>query len=591
MDSARQNHASMRKPRPSLLSAVLSFIAASSPCGGFAPARRRTTQAFGTQLYVAGTKGRRSRSSSVRPVDVTTQSIIRSKHRRATPSGEDDRGLQEHEEPRRTQRRTSTQTQTIERSARRPKNPYSASGGGDSSGYLPDFMQKDPLAMTKQRWRESSQLFEEEETPEGDNMDMMMSVLGFGLAIAVIYALASTTPEILDTRELNEPEGAIREIVRGEGAEGGLVRFVTATSQATSKIVSTALPGNAEDAIAVTVGEGIAGVIGSVATSFVGMLLNLVSDEELIDAIGETKEMEVDLLVSETVASGDYFLTRAAAQPILEALGVPIFAASLVSVLIATVPYEAVKLVSKKQRAALKKEILLDMLLEEEEKRRKEQSVVDKVSNGVFDFIQQLNVRSDSFGDDDEFDEFDIEEEPQPDIPGLDYIELFADVTKWLEYDVLVNSYRGVLALPNGQMLGSSLESAVFGILAALSSQLYTDVLYLYSDFGDPEKRETTLNRSARGWTKVYVTKCVSSATLFGVYELAREPTSRLLSRLVSGGIGGCAGSDDYDLCLETFLYDNPPSDSIVDEFGAFADSASTILDGLFSEVLKLVGG
>ena len=542
---------------------------------------------FVAELYVAGTK-ERSRSSAVRPVGVTTAQS-RHKRRRAMPSVYDDRDLQEHDESRRTPR-TSTPTQT-ERRTRRPKNPYS--GGGDSTDYLPDFMRKDPLAVTKQRWRESSQLFEEE-SPEGDSMDMMMSILGFGLAIAVIYALASTTPEILDSRELNEPEGAIRELVRGEGEEGGIVRLVTATSQATSKIVATALPGNAEDAIAVTLGEGIAGVIGSIATSFVGMLLNLVGDEELAEAIGETKEMEMemDLLVSETVASGDYFLTRAAAQPILEALGVPIFIASLASVLIASVPYEAVKLVSKKQRAALKNEILLNMLVEEEERRQREQTVVDKVSNGVFDFIQQLNVRSDSFGDDDESDDFEIEEEPvQPDIPGLDYIELFADVTKWLEYDVLVNSYRGVLALPNGQMLGPSLESAVFGILAALSSQLYTDVLYLYSDFGDPEKRENTLNRSARGWTKVYVTKCVSSATLFGVYEIAREPTSRLLSRLVSGGIAGCAGSEDYDLCLETFFYDNPPSDSIVDEFGAFADSVGTIFDGMFSEVLNLGGG
>lgn len=582
----------MRKPRPSFLSAVVSLIASSSSCRGFAPSKRRTT--VDTQLYVAGAKGR-SRSSAALPVGVTTaHSGIRPERRRAIPIV-GDRDLQEHDEPGRTRTSTRTQTQTqtqTERRPRRPKNPYS--GGGDSSDYLPDFMRKDPLAVTKQRWRESSQLFEEESHKGEDDMDMVMTALGFGIAIAVIYALASTTPEILDSRELNESEGAIRELVRGEGEEGGLVRFVTVTSQATSKIVATALPGNAEDAIAVTLGEGIAGVIGSVATSFVGVLLNLASDEELIEAIGETKEMEMemDLLVSETVASGDYFLTRAAAQPILEALGFPIFLASLVSVLIASVPYEAVKLISKKQRAALKNEVLLNMLVEEEERRQREQTVVDKVSNGVFDFIQKLNVRSDSFDDDDESDDFDIEEEfVQPEIPGLDYIELFADVTKWLEYDVLVNSYRGVLALPNGQMLGPSLESAVFGILAALSSQLYTDVLYLYSDFGDPEKREDTLNRSARGWTKVYVTKCVSSATLFGVYELAREPTSRLLSRLVSGGIEGCAGSSDYDLCLETFLYDNPPSGSIVDEFGAFADSVSTYSDGLFSEVLNFFGG
>ena len=47
--------------------------------------------------------------------------------------------------------------------------------------------------------------------------------------------------------------------------------------------------------------------------------------------------------------------------------------------------------------------------------------------------------------------------------PALDYVELFADLTKWLEYDVLITNYRGVLALPNGQMLSSGWESAIFG--------------------------------------------------------------------------------------------------------------------------------
>lgn len=99
--------------------------------------------------------------------------------------------------------------------------------------------------------------------------------------------------------------------------------------------------------------------------------------------------------------------------------------------------------------------------------------------------------------------------------------------------------------------------------MAALSSQLYTDVLYLYSDFGDPIKREKTLNRKIEGWASVYATKCVSAATLFGVYEAVRAPASRFVSQLVSGGVAGCAGSKDFDLCMETYLIDNPPSAAI----------------------------
>ena len=92
-------------------------------------------------------------------------------------------------------------------------------------------------------------------------------------------------------------------------------------------------------------------------------------------------------------------------------------------------------------------------------------------------------------------------------------------------------------------------------------------VLYLYSDFGNPDKREKTLNRSLEGWTSIYATKCLSAATLFGVYEAVRGPTSRAFRQLLSGGTGGCAGSEDYDLCLETYLVDNAPSATFEADF------------------------
>jgi len=266
----------------------------------------------------------------------------------------------------------------------------------------------------------------------------------------------------------------------------------------------------------------------------------------------------VDALVSEAVADGDYFLTRAAAEPLFEAVGVPVFFASLASVLLATLPYEAIKLSTRKRMKDLEEEVLLNILEEEEAKRQADMNVIDKLSNSVGGFIQQLYVSPN-------IDEGDMDEdEEESDLPAtdetpilLDYVELFADITKWLEYDVLINNYRGILALPNGMMLSSGWESAIFGLLAALSSQLYTDVLYLYSDFGSPMKRDQTLNRSIEGWASVYATKCLSAATLFGVYEAVRAPTSRLVSQLVSGGVGGCVGSKDYDLCMETYLIDN----------------------------------
>jgi hypothetical protein len=390
-----------------------------------------------------------------------------------------------------------------------------------------------------------------------------MSVFSLALAIGVVYALASSSPEMVASDEFEESSNVIRDLLR----EGNVERLEIATRN----IASTVLPQSAEDVIAVSIGEGIAGVIGAFATWLLGLVLNFKRDEAFIitPLTSESQEgngiygrgmggqSNVDALVSEAVADGDYFLTRAAAQPLFEAVGVPIFFASLASVLLATLPYEAIKISTRKRMNALEEEILLGILEEEEARRQNDMNVIDKLSNSVGDFIQQLYVTStvDEAEMEEDEDEFALKTSEAPIL--LDYVELFADITKWLEYDVLINNYRGILTLPNGMMLSSGWESAIFGLLAALSSQLYTDVLYLYSDFGSPTKREQTLNRSIEGWASLYATKCLSAATLFGVYEAVRAPTSRLVSKLVSGGVGGCIGSKDYDLCMETYLIDN----------------------------------
>ena len=326
---------------------------------------------------------------------------------------------------------------------------------------LPDFMQKDPLAMTKQRWIEETTIPVDIEAEDAlskrkKNEMMVMSAASFTLAVGVIYALASSSPELVTPQEINESINESENVVKDLLKEGGAEKLEFATRN----IVGQVLPNSAEDIIAISIGEGIAGVIGAFATWLLGLGLNF-SEE----GMGETMEE----LYSEAVADGDYFLTRAAAQPLLEGIGVPLFFASLLSVLIATVPYEVVKVQSQKQKNDMEEQRLLNLLLEEEANRKQNMSVIDEVSNNVFDFINRLNVRETNF--DEVFEE--IEEEPDINElqkerlktaqESLDYVELFADLTKWLEYDVLISNYRGVLALPNGQLLSSGWESAVFG--------------------------------------------------------------------------------------------------------------------------------
>jgi len=288
---------------------------------------------------------------------------------------------------------------------------------------LPDFMQKDPLAMTKQRWIEETTIPVDIEaetalTNRKKNEMMVMSAASFTLAVGVIYALASSSPEMVTPQEINESINESENVVKDLLKEGGAEKLEFATRN----IVGQVLPNSAEDIIAISIGEGIAGVIGAFATWLLGLGLNF-SEE----GMGETMEE----LYSEAVADGDYFLTRAAAQPLLEGIGVPLFFASLLSVLIATVPYEVVKVQSQKQKNDMEEQRLLNLLLEEEANRKQNMSVIDEVSNNVFDFINRLNVRESNFDE-----VFEIEEEPDINElqkerlksaqESLDYVELFA---------------------------------------------------------------------------------------------------------------------------------------------------------------------
>ena len=346
-----------------------------------------------------------------------------------------------------------------------------------SFGMLPDFLQKDPLLVTQKTPKEDLTLTQSaKKEPRRDAEMMVMSVASLALAVGVVYALASNTPDMFQPNDIEDSKNAAKNLMR----EGDVERL----GSATRNIIGQVLPESAEEVIAVSIGEGISGVIGAGATWLVGELLSLKSKKETFvtslpmneawkvsgstsnDRMNSEKvPNNLNSLVSETVANGDYFLTQAAAQPLLEGVGIPAFASSLVSVLIATLPYGAVKLTAQKRMRQQEEQLLLNMLLEEEESRRRDMTVFDKMSGSMLEFIQQLNVEQTVKPDN----ELDTEAEKnlqrvqqQPEVPVFDFVEFFADLTRWLEYDVLSNNYRGVLTLPYGVM-PSGLESAVFG--------------------------------------------------------------------------------------------------------------------------------
>jgi hypothetical protein len=256
------------------------------------------------------------------------------------------------------------------------------------------------------------------------------------------------------------------------------------------------------------------------------------------------KSIGVDNLFNEAVADGDYFLTRAAASPLIGAFGMTGGLTSALTVLVATVPYELIKISAKAREQKVRENLYFDLLIEEEQRNQKNW------------FGNNWSKK----GSDNNREETLTNNEPMEMGYQFDFVELFADVCKWLEYDVLNTDFGGKLRWPNsGMSIDGGIESASFGFLAALSSQIYADVIYSVSDsMGSKEKRDEVRTRTFDDYIRIYSVKCLSAATLFGVYESTRLPVTLVINNFLSGGYDSCLGSKDFDLCLETYFFYNP---------------------------------
>uniref|UniRef100_A0A7S1Z2J1 Uncharacterized protein n=1 Tax=Trieres chinensis TaxID=1514140 RepID=A0A7S1Z2J1_TRICV len=441
----------------------------------------------------------------------------------------------------------------------------------------------------------------------------MMSAIGFTISSGVLVTLAMNSEVGQSSTQIE----SLREMVSSAGGDdlvgaagiiatdglGIVEEGVEELEVITRTIVSTLVPQSATDVFAVALGEGIAGVIGAISTWGIGLLLRLRTDANAAavaatNAVDEAMKIGVgqtfgsnlltrasqpnvggnkmfDGLLSEAIADGDYFLTRAAAIPLLESVGIPRFAATLASVALATIPYELIKITNQQRKMREEEDRLFDELLGKQKKE--EAKRLPWLANG-----RRKDKKMKSFLPTETI-SLDVTSSPgnwttiSSPANEVDFVQIFADVTKWLEYDVLTNDFSGVLTF-RGQVLDSGVESAVFGFLAVMSSQLYADNLYLYSDYGTKEATNEARNRKPETWASLYSTKCLNGAALFGVYETVRLPISKFIQTLLTGGVDGCIGSGDYELCVETYLVDNPTGESVEAEFRAlFAAFVSVI--------------
>jgi hypothetical protein len=351
-----------------------------------------------------------------------------------------------------------------------------------------------------------------------DPVDATAGVL-FGFGILFTLGVSTTKPDEVAT------------LVAEDGVWNGFA-FPTL-----SNLFDATVPTTAADVIAVTLGESIGGVIGAVATGIVSLVLT--RQWPSLESRGLARS-----LVTEAIADSDFFIANSASRPLLQAAGLPPVLASVGSLVVATASSQLVKLGARRKDRLLEEEQLLQKLLEEEQEKERKREPLKFLLKG---FNKEADMS------------------PKDLVPvvevKLDFIDIFSDVTRWLEYGILKADYQDTL-LYNGVVVNTVVSGAFFGLLAAVSSQLYADILYGYFRKGPEYKQIEVRSRKIIDWATVYVSTSISAAALFGIYELSKRPVSRYIQGMLAGGVEGCVGSKSFDCCLKTYIDANAPGAS-----------------------------
>jgi hypothetical protein len=300
-------------------------------------------------------------------------------------------------------------------------------------------------------------------------------------------------------------------------------------------IVDAALPLTASDFVSVAVGESLAGTMGA-AVSY------------LLCSVVLKRQSNNFVKVSDAVADGDFLLTNAAAKELLSATGLSPLLTTLVATAVAIIPYGIVKVNARQREQQRAEAALLQELLDEEQTRRRQSSIqLGSLSKVVVQFSNTPSAGSVDTA---------VLAPVLPNARSFDWVEACTDILKWLQFDVLKADFGGHFFWLDQP----GLECALFGMITALTSQIYADILYAYFGLGGALKKETILARTTEDWTTIYISKMIYCAVLFGAYAALQDPAARIVAALGSGGVDNCVGSSQYASCIDTFVRDNSPT-------------------------------
>lgn len=365
--------------------------------------------------------------------------------------------------------------------------------------------------------------------------DPFQGSIGLFLGFGVIIALAISRPQDIASQVLETDV------------------FDTVARDTATNILGAAAPTSSTDLVAAALGESIGGILGATCGALVTM-------------IGGQKGGKANPLVVEAIADSDFFIANSASMPLLRAAGVPPAIASIVGVVVASIPSQLVKASSQENERRMEEKLLMEKLLAEEK-------VKEEARNPFFKQFLKSGEPKIS----DTVDQKDLEV-----VKGgkLDLVEVFSDCTRWLAYDVLKTDF-GETLMWNGLLLDTSLTGALFGLVAAISSQLYADLFYGVFKYGPEERQKKLSARSQLDWLAVYASRGVSTAALFGVYEFSQGPIAQAIQGTLAGGVDGCVGSSAFEACMQTYINTNAPGPSAEAQFRALVINLSIVYQRL----------
>eukprot|EP00587_Corethron_hystrix_P005099 CAMPEP_0113316924 /NCGR_PEP_ID=MMETSP0010_2-20120614/12019_1 /TAXON_ID=216773 ORGANISM="Corethron hystrix, Strain 308" /NCGR_SAMPLE_ID=MMETSP0010_2 /ASSEMBLY_ACC=CAM_ASM_000155 /LENGTH=480 /DNA_ID=CAMNT_0000173765 /DNA_START=345 /DNA_END=1787 /DNA_ORIENTATION=- /assembly_acc=CAM_ASM_000155 len=350
------------------------------------------------------------------------------------------------------------------------------------------------------------------------------SLLAFSLSLLVLLILVSAPDVLTSSDNVDFGSSIVSDPARLVDEE------IEEVERLVAAVVDSSITSDPTVVLAAAVGEIMAGVV----SAFTVLLLKIsgIFGGEKLDHNDEAVEVEIEKsqFLDEALADSDYFLTRAALRPLLTGVGLSAEVASTLVVLIAAIPNQIIK----------------NNGLYGIAKKKRDENALLEASSDVISLT------------------------PTNYMASFNGIDIFKDIIKWLQYDVLVTDFAGMTGL------NSVVESTLFGTAAAVSSQFYGDVISSLND-----KKEDTCDGEKKVLSTsaiAYLRTAASAGALFGSFDAVRLPLATFADRLLSGAIDSCVGSTNANLCMETYARNNPPGPSSEAQFRAFVAAMYGIL-------------